>query len=46
MKQHVIHAMTKLCSLCLVLSGLFYWKGVSVILFGEKEYPKESDFEA
>ncbi len=44
MKQHIIHAATKLCSLCLVLSGLFYWKGVSIIFFGEKEYPQKSDF--
>lgn len=44
MKQRIMSATAKLCSLCLVLSGLFYWKGVSIILFGEKEYPKESDY--
>lgn len=44
MKNRIMSAATKLCSLCLVLSGLFYWEGISIILFGEKEFPKESDF--
>lgn len=44
MKHHVMSATTKLCSLCLMLVGLFHWNGISIILFGEKEFPKESDF--
>lgn len=44
MKHSIRTAMTKICSLCLVLSGLMYWDGISIFLFGEKEYPDKSDF--
>lgn len=44
MKYRFMSAMTSLCSLCLIFAKLFHWKGVSIILFGEKEYPNPSDY--
>lgn len=44
MKRNLQSLAIKLCSLCLVCSGVFHWDGVSLFLFGEQEFPKESDY--
>lgn len=44
MKYHVQTLAVSLCSLLLGCYKYFHWNGVSLFLFGEQEFPKESDY--
>lgn len=44
MKKNLQSLAIKLCTLCLFCSGAVHWKGISLFLFGEREFPKESDY--
>lgn len=42
LKRFTRNAIQVICSSCLALSGVLFFDKVSVILFGEPEYPEES----
>ena len=39
MKTRLMNAITGVCALALALTPFFYYKGSSIVLFGEPEYP-------
>ncbi len=41
MKTRLMKAITGLCTLALALTPFFYYKGCSIVLFGEPEYPSK-----
>lgn len=44
MKYRIQTLAINFCSMLLVCYKLFHWDGVSLFLFGEHEFPKESDY--
>lgn len=44
MKNRLQTLVASVCSLCLFCSGAVHWHGISLFLFGEQEFPKESDY--
>lgn len=44
MKKKLMNAVTSVCALALALTPFFYYKGSSVILFGEPEFPSKENF--
>lgn len=44
LKKFTYANMNKICTLCLTLGILTFFKGVSFVLFGEPKYPVPEDF--
>lgn len=44
MKYRIQTLAVSLCSFVLLYYKHFHWDGVSLFLFGEQEFPKESDY--
>lgn len=44
MKYRIQALAVSFCSMVLAGYKFFHWNGVSLFLFGEQEFPKESDY--
>ncbi len=40
-KRFMKNAINVLCTSCMAISGFFYFDKISLLLFGEPEYPEE-----
>lgn len=41
MKNKLMNALTGICTLALALTPFFYYKGSSIVFFGEPKYPEK-----
>ena len=42
MKKRLLNVMTSVCTLALVLSPFFFYKGSSIVFFGEPTFPEKN----